>query len=324
VLIAKYADHLPLYRQQQMYARAGVTLPRSTLADWVGRCGVELTPLVERLQEVLKQHDVLHADETPVSMLAPGKKRTHRAYVWAYATTRFAPIQGVVYDFQPTRAGKVARQFLEGWSGQLVCDDFSGYKASFRQGVTEIGCMAHARRKFYDLYESNQSPIAEKALHSIQLLYEVEREAAELSPEARQQLRQQKAKPILDKLRQWLISQRALVTNGTAIAKAINYSLKRWEALVRYVYDGDVPIDNNWVENQIRPWALGRSNWLFAGSLRSGQRAASIMSLVQSAKINDIDPQAYLKTVLEKLPTIKYSELDSLLPHNWSSGCKVG
>jgi transposase len=317
VLISKYADHLPLYRQQQIYARAGVEVPRSTLADWVGRCGVELTPLVERLREVLKQQPVLHADETPVAMLAPGKKRTHTAYVWAYAATRFADIQGVVYDFRPSRAGQAARDFLEGWKGKLVCDDYIGYKAGFEKGMTEIGCMAHARRKFHDLHVANQSPIAEKALRYIALLYDIEREAARFNHPARQQLRQDKAKPVLDKLRQWLIGQREQVPNGTSTAKAIDYSLKRWEALTRYVDDGQVPIDNNWVENQIRPWALGRSNWLFAGSLRSGQRAANIMSLIQSAKINGLDPQAYLKDVMERMPTIKYSNLDLLLPHQW-------
>ena len=314
ILIAKYADHQPLYRQQQIYARAGVELSRSTLSDWVGRCGQELSPLVDRLRDILKQEPILHADETPVSMLAPGQKKTHRAYVWAYASTRLSPIQSVVYDFQPTRSGQVSRQFLEGWRGQLVCDDFGGYKASFKQGITEIGCWAHARRKFYELH---QSPIGAKAIQTIGLLYEIEREAATMDTQARLHLRQTRAKPILDKLRNWLMGQRDLVTRGTATAKAIDYSLKRWEALIRYVDDGAIPIDNNWVENQIRPWALGRSNWLFAGSLRSGQRAANIMTLIQSAKINGLDPQAYLKDVMERIPVIKTTQIDDLLPHNW-------
>ena len=318
VLIGKYADHQPLYRQQQIFARAGVALPRSTLADWVGRCGVELTPLVEALRQELKTHAVLHADETPVAMLSPGKKQTHRAYVWAYAATRFAPVQAVVYDFRPSRAGKEARQFLAGWTGKLVCDDYSGYKAGFAEGITEMGCMAHARRKFHDLHVANQSPIAEKALTYIGVLYEIEREAAQLSNNVRQRLRQDRARPVIDKLHHWLIGQRQQITHGTATAKAIDYSLKRWAALARYLDDGGVPIDNNWVENQIRPWALGRSNWLFAGSLRSGQRAANIMSLIQSAKINGLDPQAYLRDVMERLPTIRQSRLHELLPHNWT------
>ena len=321
LLVAKYADHLPLYRQEQIFARAGVALSRSTLADWVGRCGVELRPLVDALRDELLTHSVLHADETPVAMLAPGKKKTHRAYVWAYAATRFAPIQGVVYEFWPGRGGEAVRTFLDDWQGKLVCDDFKGYKASFANGVTEIGCMAHARRKFHDLHVANQSPIAEHALKFIQMLYEIEREGANRTNEERHQLRQARAKPIIDKLHEWLLAKRQKVNNGTATARAMDYSLKRWAALIRYLDDGAVPIDNNWVENQIRPWALGRSNWLFAGSLRSGQRAAAIMSLIQSAKINGHDPYAYLKDVLDRLPTQKCSEINELLPHHWKSNC---
>lgn len=323
VLISKYADHLPLYRQEQIYARAGVELARSTLADWVGRCGVELTPLVNHLRECLLDHAVLHADETPVPMLSPGKKKTHRAYIWAYATTISAPIQGVVYDFQPTRSGQACRDFLADWQGQLVCDDYAGYKAGFANGITEVGCWAHARRKFFELTERGQSPIADQTLKTIGLLYNIEREIAEKPPDERRRIRQAKSRPIVAKLREWLIHQRGEITNGTRTAKAIDYSLKRWDALVRYLDDGNVPIDNNWIENQVRPWALGRKNWLFAGSLRSGQRAANVMSLIQSAKINGLDPQAYLRDVLERLPSTKYSDIDSLLPHNWKQTIKV-
>ncbi len=294
-----------------------MSIPRSTLADWVGRCGVELQPLVDALRETLHQESVLHADETPVAMLAPGKKRTHRAYIWAYASTRFAPTQGVVYDFRPGRSGQAVREFLEGWQGKLVCDDYSGYKASFTGSVTEIGCWAHARRKFHDLHVANQSQIAEQALDYIQQLYRIERDIKALPPEERQAQRQLQAKPITDQLYHWLIGKRQQVPDGSGTAKAIDYSLKRWAALICYLDDGTVPIDNNWVENQIRPWALGRSNWLFAGSLRSGQRAANIMSLIQSAKINGLNPQAYLKDVMERLPTQRASEIDELLPHNW-------
>ena len=260
VLISKYADHLPLYRQEQIYARAGVDLPRSTLADWVGRCGVELTPLVERLQACLLGHAVLHADETPVPMLSPGKKKTHRAYIWAYATTRSAPIQGVVYDFQPSRSGKASRDFLAAWQGKLVCDDYQGYKAGFANGITEVGCWAHARRKFFELSERGDSPIADRALQMIGLLYDVECDIGEKPPDERQRIRESKSRPIAEQLREWLVQQRAGLTAGTRTAKAIDYSLKRWNALARYLDDGEVPIDNNWIENQIRPWALGRKN----------------------------------------------------------------
>jgi transposase len=318
ILVAKFADHLPLYRQEKIFGRAGLPIARSTLAQWVGNCGVQLQPLVDALREAVLTHGVVHADETPVQMLTPGAKKTHRAYVWAYATSQFSDLAAVVYDFSPSRAGEHARNFLGNWNGKLVCDDFAGYKAGFELGVTEIGCMAHARRKFFDLHATNKSQIAEKALHYIAALYEVEREAHELEPGVRQRIRQEKAAPIIDALHTWMIAQRQLVPEGSAIAKALDYSLKRWIALTRYLDDGAVPIDNNWCENQIRPWALGRSNWLFAGSLRSGKRAAAIMSLIQSARLNGHDPYAYLKDVLARLPTHRAREITELLPHNWT------
>ncbi|KPX12848.1 hypothetical protein ALO73_200192 [Pseudomonas syringae pv. daphniphylli] len=198
-----------------------------------------------------------------------------------------------------------------------MCDDFAGYKAGFEKGMTEIGCMAHARRKFFDLHVANKSQLAEQALHSIGGLYEVERQAHDMSDEDRWRIRQEKAAPLAKALHNWMLTQRDLVPNGSATAKALDYSLKRWVALTRYLEDGAVPIDNNAVENQIRPWALGRSNWLFAGSLRSGKRAAAIMSLIQSARMNGHDPYAYLKDVLTRLPTQLASEIKQLLPHQW-------
>ncbi len=317
VLVAKYADHLPLYRQERIFGRAGLTIPRSTLAEWVGACGVQLQPLADALRAALLEHRVLHADETPVSMLAPGKKKTHKAYVWAYCTTPFADIKAVVYTFAPSRAGEHARTFLGDWQGKLVCDDYAGYKAGFGSGIIEIGCMAHARRKFFDLHTANQSVLAEQALEYIKLLYQVEQEAKDLAPKQRQSVRVAQAKPIAEALHKWMLAQRQKVPDGTGTARALDYSLKRWAALTRYLDDGAVPIDNNWIENQIRPWALGRSNWLFAGSLRSGQRAAAVMTLIQSAKLNGHDPYAYLKDVLNRLPTQKNTAIDELLPHNW-------
>lgn len=317
VLIAKYADHLPLYRQEQIFARAGVAIPRSTLAEWVGICGVRLQPLIDALRDLLLDEPVLHADETPVPMLAPGKKSTHRAYLWAYATTPFAGLKAVVYDFSEGRGGQHARDFLGEWRGKLVCDDYSGYKQSFANGVTEIGCMAHARRKFVDLHVAGKSQIAGQTIELIGQLYQVEREAQSLRAEERQRLRETRARPIADALHRWMLAHREKVPNGSATAKALDYSLKRWAALTRYLDDGGLPIDNNRVENLIRPWALGRSNWLFAGSLRSGQRAATIMSLIQCAKLNGHEPYAYLKDVLERLPTQKASRLHELLPHHW-------
>jgi transposase len=317
VLVAKYADHLPLYRQEQIFARAGLAIPRSTLGTWVGTCGMQLQPLVDALHQEILQQDVLHADETPVQMLSPGKGKTHRAYLWAYTPTLFSELRAVVYDFAESRAGEHARTFLDSWQGKLVCDDYSGYKSGFQRGITEIGCAAHARRKFFDLHANHSSQIASQALPYFAALYEIERDAALLDPEDRQRIRQSRARPVSDALYEWLVAQRKLVSEGSAISKAIDYSLKRWEALTRYLDDGHVPIDNNWVENQIRPWAIGRSNWLFAGSLRAGQRAAAIMSLIRSAQLNGHDPYAYLKDILTRLPTHKANDIASLLPHRW-------
>ena len=317
VLVAKYADHLPLYRQEGIFARAGLGIRRSTLGAWVGLCGVQLQPLVDALRQELLGHRVLHADETPVAMLKPGNKKTHRAYLWAYAPGAFEGMKAVVYDFCESRAGEHARAFLGEWKGALVCDDFSGYKQSFMLGVTEAGCMAHARRKFFDLHVSNKSQIAGQALSYISALYDVEREVKSLTADERLQIRQARSKPLADALYQWMVLQRRQITDGTATAKALDYSLRRWGALTRFVDDGQLPIDNNWAENQIRPIAIGRKNWLFAGSLRAGQRAAAVMSLIQSTKLNGHDPYAYFKDVLQRLPMHKNHLVTELLPHRW-------
>ena len=322
VLVAKYADHLPLYRQESIFARAGLGIARSTLAQWVGQCGVQLQPLVQALRAELLRHEVLHADETPVAMLKPGAGKTHRAYLWSYCTTTYNPMRAVVFDFADSRGGQHARNFLglpgpDGWHGSLVCDDFSGYKACFEMGVTEAGCLAHARRKFHELWVNHQSTIGEQALKFFIQLYEIERQVHELDAAQRKRIRQERAKPVADAMHLWLTGQRKKVPDGSATAKAIDYNLGRWQALTRYIDDGNLPADNNWVENQIRPIAIGRNNWLFAGSLRAGQRAAAIMSLVHSARLNGHDPFAYLRDVLERLPTQPARRIDELLPHRW-------
>jgi len=242
VMIAKFADHLPLYRQESIFGRAGFAIPRSTLAQWVGMTGVQLQPLVDALRDVVIGQQVVHADETPVQMLAPGSKKTHRSYVWAYATSQFCETAAVVYDFSPSRAGEHARNFLQGWKGKLVCDDFGGYKASFELGVTEIGCMAHARRNFFELHATNKSQIAEQALRYIQLLYEIESEVRDLEPDLRCRIRQEKAAPVMNRLNAWMMAQRELVPEGSAISRAPDYSLKRWAALSRYLNDGAYPL----------------------------------------------------------------------------------
>lgn len=322
VLVAKYADHLPLYRQEGIFARAGFAIPRSTLAQWVGSAGVQLQPLVDAIRDDLLRRRVLHADETPVAMLDPGAGKTKRAYLWSYCSTSFDRDRLVVFDFAEGRAGRHAMEFLghpgeQAWRGALVCDDYAGYKALFEQGVTEAGCLAHARRKFHELWTNHKSSLAEQALVLFGELYKVEREAADSTPDDRQRIRQAKAKPVADALQAWLIANRQKVPPGSATAKAMDYSLGRWKALVRYLEDGNLPADNNWVENQIRPIAIGRNNWLFAGSLRAGKRAAAIMSLVHSARLNGHEPHAYLKDIMQRLPTQPASRIGELLPHRW-------
>jgi transposase len=325
VLVAKHADHLPLYRQEAIFGRAGVAIPRSTLAAWVGQCGARLEPLAEALKDDLLQCQVLHADETPVAVLAPGTGKTQRAYLWAYAPALSQSMRAVVYDFTPSRSGEHARAFLghdperpgTGWKGYLVCDDFSGYKALFARGVVEVGCMAHARRKFVELHTANKSAIAGTALELIGKLYEIERDVARFDDAARLQQRQERSAPIAAALHDWLILQRTKVPDSTASAKAMDYSLNRWAPLTRFLDDARLPIDNNHDEQQIRPWATGRKNWLFAGTLAAGRRAAAITSLIQSAKLNGHDPYAYLTDILERLPTQRIGDIGQLLPHRW-------
>jgi transposase len=262
-----------------------------------------------------------------VAMLKPKHLRdgkTHKAYIWSYCTTSANPTKAVVFEFSETRAGENVREFLKldtpkAWQGTLVTDGFSGYNATTTKGVTSAQCMAHARRKFNDLWANHRSEVGRKALRYQQCLFRIEREIEELPSDERKRIRQRKSRRVLAVFHRWLLAQRQLVPPGSATIKAIDYSLKRWAELTRFVNDGDVPISNNWVENHIRPIALGRANWLFAGSLRAGKRAAAIMSLLHSARINGHDPYAYFKDVLERLPTHPANRIEELLPHRWST-----
>lgn len=315
VAISKFADHLPLYRIEQIAARSQVVLSRSSLSDWVGRIGVALQPLADRLAEKLRAQAILHADETPVRQLDPGKGKTKRAYLWAYRSNDLSggpPM--VVFDYQTSRSGSHARTFLGEWKGHLMVDDYGGYKALFRKGVTELACLAHARRKFFDLHTEHKSPIAGEALQWIARLYAIEQEGQTLDVATREVLRLEKSVPLLSQYHEWLMRTRQTVAQGSATQKAIDYSLKRWSGLIRYAQSGAFPIDNNPVENSIRPIAIGKKNWLYAGSERAGRRAAAIQSLMGTARLNGLDPQTWLKATLEKLPAWPYSRIDELLP----------
>jgi transposase len=316
--VSRFVDHIPYYRQEQINARSGVHTPRSTLASWSGQTGAALTPLYDAHRNFVLSCAVVHADETPVSMLDPGAGKTKRAYIWAYARSGFDVSPGVVYEFCLGRGAKYPLEFLKGWSGTLVCDGYGAYEQVMQQ-EQRIGaaCLAHARRKFDELIKDNLSPVGTQALQRIAALYQIERQVKALTVEERLAIRQSSSKPLSEDLHEWLKLQRQRVPEGSATAKAIDYSLNRWAALSTYLADANVQIDNNWIENLVRPWAMGRKAWLFAGSELAGQRAAIVMSLLQSAKLHGHDPWAYLKDVLTRLPSHMNSRIDELLPHRW-------
>ena len=318
-LVSRFVDHLPYYRQEQINARAGVHTPRSTLAAWSGAAGASLQPLYDAHRAFVLGAQVLHADETPVRMLDPGAGKTTKAYIWAYARGEHDRTPGVIYDFCAGRGAKYPMAFLQGWCGTITCDDYKAYDAVLRtERRKEAGCLAHARRKFDELAKAHASPVAAQAIQRMAALYRIEQQAREMTAADRLALRQLHAQPLWDELHVWLRLERTRVADGGGIAAALDYSLKRWEALGRFLHDGDVSIDNNHVERMMRPWAMGRKAWLFCGSELAGQRAAMVMSLVQSAKLHGHDPWGYVKDVLERLQAHPNHRIDELLPHRWS------
>jgi transposase len=329
LLISRFADHLPYYRQETINARSGVHTPRSTLAAWAGQAGAALEPLYDVHKRFVLGCRVLHADETPVALLDPGAGKTRRAYVWAYARSHHDPTPGVVYDFCLGRGAQYPVAFLAGderlgqrrWAGTLLTDRYNAYDAVLDERVhpdrKAAACVAHARRKFDELAKAGTSALAEEAIRRLARIYEVEGELGSLDDARRQAARQELAKPLWDKLQQWLELERRLVVDGGPAAAAIDYTLNHWKALTRHLDDGAVPIDNNHLERQIKPWAMGRKAWMFVGSELAGQRAAIVMSLVQSARLNGHDPFVYLSDVLRRLPTQLNSRIDELLPHRW-------
>ena len=320
--VTRFVDHIPYYRQEQINARSGIHTPRSTLASWSGQAGAALIPLYDAHRKFVLSCSVVHADETPVAMLDPGAGKTKRAYIWAYARSGFDVSPGVVYEFCVGRGAKYPLEFLKGWSGTLVCDGYGGYdKVMDEERRIGAGCLAHARRKFDELIKDNLSPVGTQAIQRIAALYKIEREIKGLSVQDRHAARQSSSKPLCKDLHEWLKLERLRVPEGSATAKAIAYSLNRWDALTAYLDNGAVQIDNNHIENLVRPWAMGRKAWLFAGSELAGQRAAVVMSLLQSAKLHGHDPWAYLKDVLTRLPGHINSRIDELLPHRWQPQC---
>ena len=321
VLVSKYADHLPLYRQAEILARDGVELNRSTLADWVGQSAALLRPLVGALAHHVLAGAVLHADDTPVPVLAPGAGKTRTARLWAYVRDE-RPWGGpappaVLYRYSPDRKGEHPRAHLAGFRGTLQADGYSGFDGLYEGGrVIEAACWAHVRRRFYDLHMTGTAPLATEAVRRIAALYEVERDIRGRPPHERARERSARATPVLDALHVWLTATLARVPGRGDLAGAIRYALNRWAALTRYQDDGRLAVDNNAAERAIRPLILGRKNWLFCGSDPGGTRAAAIMSLLESAKLNGMDPQAYLRHVLTHIADHPVSRIAELLPWN--------
>jgi transposase len=321
VVVSKYADHLPLYRQAEIYERIGVELSRSTLADWVGGVSSALQPLLEALRQYVMEPGKLHADDTPVPVLAPGHGKTKTGRLWAYvrdgrpAKDQSAP--AVWYAYSPNRKGEHPEQHLRDFRGDLQADGYAGFNQLYKDDrLREVACWAHVRRKFFDLHAAHASPIATEAVDRIGQLYAIEKTIRGSPPEERRQVRQERARPLLDSLHEWLQAALTKLSRKSDTTAAVNYALNRWEALLRYCDDGRLEIDNNAAERAMRAVALGRKNYLFAGSDRGGERAAAIYSLIGSAKLNGMDPEAYLRQVLEQIADYPVSSIAELLPWN--------
>ena len=326
VLIAKFCDHLPLYRQAEIYARDGVELDRATLASWVGKAAWLVEPLADRIGRHVMAGSVIHADDTPVPVLAPGNGKTKEGRFWIYLRDE-RPHAGtappaVLYRYTPDRKGERCREHLAAFKGHLHADGYPGFGELYKEkdgkpaSVTEVACWAHVRRKFFDEYKSNSSPIAKEALAKIRELFEIERGIAGKPPGQRQAARMAKAKAKLDALAVWMDAQLQLIPGKGDLAKAIRYARSRWLALTCYCADGRLEISNNAAENAVRPVSLGRKNWLFAGSDAGGERAAIFYTLIRSAKMNGLEPEAYLRDVLNRIGEHPVNAIDALLPWN--------
>lgn len=320
VLVSKYADHLPLYRQAQIYARQGINLDRSTLADWVGRAAWLLRPVHERLLMRLKTSTKLFADETTAPVLDPGRGRTKTGQLWAYARDDRSwcgsDPPGVAYVYAPDRKAERPITHLAGFKGILQVDGYGGYRALAERGDVQLAfCWAHVRRRFYELAVAGPAPIASEALTRIAELYAVETESRGRSADERRTHRQAKSRPILDQLEPWLRTKLGLISQKTKLAEAIRYTLSRWQGLTRFLDDGRIEIDSNVVERSIRPIALNRKNALFAGSDGGGEHWATIASLIETCKLCGVEPHAYLEDVIIRIVNRHpNSKIDDLLP----------
>jgi transposase len=323
VLVNKYADHLPLYRQSQIFSREGIDLDRSTLADWVGKSTALLEPLADAIARHAVKGQALFADDTPVKLLAPGSGKTKTARLWTYVRDE-RPWAGEAhpaawYQFSPDRKGVRPREHLAAYEGFMHADGYAGFNDLYRTGkVTEVACMAHIRRKFVDVHKSQGSAIAEEAIKRIANLYGIEKEVRGQPPDVRMQARLSKSKPIFDDLEAWLHAQLTRISGKSPLADAIRYALTRMKKLRPWLDHGFLELDNNAAERSMRPIALGRKNYLFMGSEGGGKSAAIAYTLIETAKLNGVDPQAWLTDVLARIADHKINRIDDLLPWRYT------
>ena len=324
ILFAKYGLHLPLNRQSDVYEREGIDLDVSTLADWVGAAAATLMPLVDVIRTHVFAAERIHADDTTVPVLAKGKTRVGRLWTYVRDDRPFAGPDppAAVFFYSRDRGGEHPEQHLTGYAGLMQADAYAGftklYEASRKTGpIIEAACWAHGRRKFFDLARLSKAPIATEAVKRIDALFAIEREINGLMPQERLRVRQERSRPLIIELQTWLREQRARLSKNSDTTKAINYSLNRWDAFTRFIDDGRLCMSNNAAERELRGVALGRKNWTFAGSDEGGRRAAAIYTLIATAKLNDVDPQAWLADVLARLPDHPAKRIHELLPWNW-------
>ena len=323
VLVSKYGDHLPLYRQSQIFERDGVDLDRSTLSDWVGKTTALLEPLADAIGRHVLAGQAIFADDTPIKMQAPGAGKTKTARIWTYVrderpwASHDPP--AAWYRFTVDRKGQHPANHLARYQGWVHADGYAGFNELYRRGkIREVACLAHIRRKFVDVFQSEASVIAEEAIKRIARIYAVEKEGRGHPPEARACLRQKRAKPILDDLEAWLQAQLPRISGKSELAKAIRYGLSRMTKLRPYLDHGFLEADNNCAERAMKTVALGRKNYLFVGSEGGGKSAAIAYTLIETAKLNNVDPQAWLTDILRCIADHKINRIDELLPWNWA------
>jgi transposase len=328
VAVSKYADGLPLYRVEKVLQRGDIDLPRSTLASWMVKVGELVQPLINLMREEMLAGDLLQCDETRLQVLKePGKPATSQSYMWVQrAEVEQASL--LLYDYDASRSGEVPKRLLEGFQGYLQTDGYEGYNAvCSANGLTHVGCWAHVRRKFDEALKaqrkskkgakrSSKESKALQGLSFIQKLYQIERQIAEEPLDERHRIRQERSKPILVKLRSWLDVSLGAVPPQSLTGKALGYLDKQWPKLVRYIEDGRLRIDTNLVENAIRPFVVGRKNWLFSDTVRGAEASANLYSLIETAKANGVEPYRYLRHVFTELPkATRLEEIEGLLPH---------